>query len=123
MNRRRALAFCLFAGPAAWAGAQPAKPPAKTMRVGLLRVVPLPATAGGIHKTFVETLRELGWIEGRNIVYDAVDSGGDESRLSEAAVALVARRPDVIYVTNGPTARAAFGATRTIPIVFHSVPD
>ena len=124
MNRRQALAFGLFAGAAAWARAQPAKPAAKTMRVGLLRVLPLPATTTGpLHKTFVETLRELGWVEGRNIVYDPVDSGGDDSRLPEAAVALIARRPDVIYVTNGPTARAAFGATRTIPIVFHSVPD
>lgn len=123
MNLRRKIVLAFVAAPVAFARAQPAKPPAKPMRVGLLRVGPAPTNPGALHKILVETLRELGWVEGRNIVYDAVYADADEARLSEAAAMLVARRPDVIYVSNGPTARAAFGATRSIPIVFSSVPE
>ena len=82
---------------------------------------PAPAAPGLLHKVLVETLRELGWIEGQNIVYDAAYADGDERRLPEVAAALVARRPDVIFANTSPLAQAAFGATRTIPIVFASV--
>jgi len=122
MNRRRDFLLALAASPVALASAQSAKPPAKTMRVGIVRVGALSQMAP-LHKVLVDTLRDLGWVEGRTVVYDIAHAGGDEARLAEAATALVARRPDVIYGSNGPTARAAAGATRTIPIVFSSVPE
>jgi ABC-type uncharacterized transport system substrate-binding protein len=127
MTTRRRFVFGATALPAlAWmpfARAQSAKPAAKVMRVGLLLINPAVAVRGPNTTLLIEMLRELGWIEGRNISYEFSSADGDESRLPEAAAALVARRPDVICVNNGPLARAAFAATRTIPIVFHSVPD
>lgn len=123
---RRRLLLAVAAWPAlAWmklVHAQPAKPPAKVMRVGILRSG-TPAAPAPLTKLFIETMRELGWVEGRNVVYDFAYAEGDEARLPEAATALVARRPDVIYASNGPMAQAAFGRTRTIPIVFSSVQD
>lgn len=92
------------------------------MRVGLLRLGTEQSATRAPPKILIETLRELGWVEGRNVVYDAAYAA-DGAGLSEAAAALAARRPDVIYASNGPTARAVFGSTRTIPIVFSSVPD
>ena len=71
----------------------------------------------------MQTLRELGWVEGRNVVYDRVYAEGDFSRLPALAAELVARKPDLVYTVNNPTALAAHGKTRTIPIVFSSVLD
>ena len=122
MNGRRDFLLMLATSPIALANAQSAKPPAKMMRVGIVRVGALPQVAP-LHQVLLDTLRELGWVEGRTVVYDIAHANGDEARLAEAATALVARRPDVIYASNGPTARAAAGATRTIPIVFSSVPE
>jgi putative ABC transport system substrate-binding protein len=95
------------------------------MRVGLLRLeTPPPAAGPGpLAKVFIDTMRELGWVEGRNIVYDFAYADGDAARLPETAAALVARRPDVIYTTNNQITQAAFRATRTIPIVFSTVSE
>jgi putative tryptophan/tyrosine transport system substrate-binding protein len=70
-----------------------------------------------------QALRELGWIEGRNIAieyhWQILDS--DQVRVDTAE--LVARNPDVIVTTGAPTLAAAQNATRTIPIVFVLVTD
>jgi putative ABC transport system substrate-binding protein len=63
-------------------------------------------------------MRELGWVEGRNILYDRVFADDDYSRLPALAVALVARAPDVIWVVPNVATLAAYAATRSIPIVF-----
>ncbi|MGQ0524837.1 MAG: ABC transporter substrate-binding protein [Betaproteobacteria bacterium] len=104
------------------AHAQSKAPGGKPVRVGML-------SAGRVSgpqiypKLFVETLRELGWVEGRNVVYDRVFAEGDFSRLPALAADLVARKPDLVYANNNPTALAAHGKTRTIPIVFSSALD
>ena len=126
MNRR---VFVVAA--AAWSAlvcignthAQPAKASTKVMRVGLLQLGVASAVPGPNRKAFMDTMRELGWVDGRNIVYDYAHANGDETRLPEAAASLVARRPDVIYTTNNQITQAAFRATRTIPIVFSTVSE
>ena len=123
MNRRVFLVAVAALPALAWidpARAQSAKAPGgKVMRVGILRHSGTPS----LHTVFVDTLRELGWIEGRNVVYDIASTDGDDKRLPEVAAALVARRPDVIYASNNPLVLAALGQTRTIPIVFAAVFD
>jgi putative ABC transport system substrate-binding protein len=66
-------------------------------------------------------MRELGWVEGRNVTYDRVYAEGDETRLPELGGQLVARKADLLYVTTNPEALAVQGKTRTIPIVFSAV--
>ena len=125
--KRRVFVLAAAAWPTlGWidpARAQSAKPAAKVMRVGFLRLTPAPPTPGANIKAFIDTMRELGWIEGRNIVYDYVSANGDEARLAEAAAALVARRPDVIHTTNNQQTQAALRTTRTVPIIFTSVSE
>ena len=70
-----------------------------------------------LEKIFVDTLSELGWVEGRNIVYDRVYADDDVRRIPALAAALVKRNPDLIYTITFEPAREAFAATRTIPIV------
>ena len=74
-------------------------------------------------KPFFDQMRELGWIEGQNIVYDWVCADDQMAILPRLAAELVARKPDLIYAPPTPAALAAKQATRTIPIVFGAVTD
>jgi len=66
-------------------------------------------------------MRELGWIEGRNVTYDRVYAEGNPARLPDLAGELVARRPDLLYTTPNAEALALAAKTRSIPIVFGAV--
>jgi putative ABC transport system substrate-binding protein len=72
-------------------------------------------------QTWMELIRhklsDRGWIEGKNISFEYRNAHGDPSRFAEAAVALVGLKVDVILAPSAPAVRAAYAATRTIPIV------
>jgi putative ABC transport system substrate-binding protein len=65
-------------------------------------------------------LRDLGYVEGKNITIVARYADGDSSRLPTLVNELIALRPDVILVS-GNAIRAAMAATRTIPLVSFSM--
>jgi putative ABC transport system substrate-binding protein len=91
-------------------------------RVGVLA----PSTAAREEvtlKPFFEQMRQLGWIEGQNIVYDRAYADDQQQLLGRLAAELVARKPDLIYAPPTPAALAAKQATNTIPIVFGAVWD
>jgi len=117
MNTRRRFLLVLAALYPGLSGAQPAKLGGKPVRVGILSAA-LSSSAQLASHRFVDAMRELGWIGGRNIVYDRVYAEGDEARLPALAMELLARRPDLVYVQTHPEARAVLERTRTIPIVF-----
>ena len=95
------------------AEAQQAK---KIPRIGYLTVSSLSANAARI-EAFRQGLRELGYVEGKNIVIEWRSAEGKFERQGELAAELVRLKVDVI-VTSGPTmTRAAKEATVTIPIV------
>jgi putative ABC transport system substrate-binding protein len=120
MTTRRELLIALGVLSAGLARAQPAERAGKTMRVGILSQETRAAAEAGSSKTVIDALRELGWVEGLNILYDAVYAENDASRLPALAAALVARAPDLIWVVPASAALAAFASTRRIPIVFSS---
>jgi putative tryptophan/tyrosine transport system substrate-binding protein len=71
----------------------------------------------GRREAFRQALRELGYVEGENIVIEYRYAEGKFDRLPDLATELVRLKVDVILST-GPTAtRAAKGVTTTIPIV------
>lgn len=74
-------------------------------------------------KPFFDQMRELGWVEGRNIVYDRAYANDQHQELPRLASALVARRPEVIYAPPLPAAVAARQATSSVPIVFATGTD
>jgi putative ABC transport system substrate-binding protein len=79
---------------------------------------PDPATAGSNRLApFLGTLRELGYIDGRNIRLDIRFAENRLDRLPALAAELVKARPAVIYTYTTPGAFAAAGATTSIPIV------
>jgi putative ABC transport system substrate-binding protein len=73
--------------------------------------------------TFVQVLKQLGWIEGRNLQIDIRWAGGDPAEIRTHAEDLVARGPDVILVTGNAGMPPLLRATRTIPIIFNNVAD
>jgi putative ABC transport system substrate-binding protein len=68
-------------------------------------------------------LRELGWIEGRNVYFDVRWAGADVARQRDYARELVALTPDVILVNGTAATQAVRDATRTIPVVFVNLSD
>jgi putative ABC transport system substrate-binding protein len=68
-------------------------------------------------------LRELGYVEGRNLVIDFRWAEGDLARLPALANELIALKPDVLVTATTPGAMAAKRATKSIPVVLASVGD
>ena len=113
------LALSLLAAPLA-AEAQQA---AKVARIGYLS--PNLATGPHLREAFRQGLRDLGYVEGRNLVIEYRDAEGKVERLPALAAELVALKVDVIVTEGGNTVvpLAAKQATRTLPIVFATAAD
>ena len=88
-----------------------AQPAGKLFRVGYL------STAGSVFEPFRQGLRELGYVEGQNLMLETRLAHGRLDRLSALAAELVRTRPDVIAAVSSPAIRATRQATTTIPIV------
>jgi putative ABC transport system substrate-binding protein len=117
LNRRDflgAIAIGTIATPLAVA-----QPAAKIFRIGYLATNATPH----FQKAFRQGLRDLGYIEGRNLVIEDRDAEGKLERLPALAAKLVALKVDVIVASGTPAALAARQATRTLPIVFAAVAD
>jgi putative ABC transport system substrate-binding protein len=120
IDRRTFLAgtgAVLLAAPLA-AEAQQA---AKIVRIGYLA---LDLTLSRhLQESFRQGLRDLGYIEGRNVVIEYRDADGKLKRLPALAAELVALKVDVIVAPSTVAALATKQATRTIPIVFIGAGD
>jgi ABC-type uncharacterized transport system substrate-binding protein len=99
-----------------------AQQPEKIFRIGFLD----PSTAssmGGLLEVFRQELRKLGWIEGKNLIFEYRLAEQKPERLPELAAELVRLKVDLIVTSGGPSALAAKGATSTVPIVMANVGD
>jgi putative tryptophan/tyrosine transport system substrate-binding protein len=72
---------------------------------------------------FREVMRELGYVEGQNVIVEARYAEGKAERFQEFAEEMVRLKVDIIIVFTTPAARAAKNATTTIPIVFPTAID
>jgi putative ABC transport system substrate-binding protein len=121
MTDRRAFIGTLAGGLLAAPLAARAQQAAKVPRIGYLgRDV---ARGPHLPEAFRQGLRELGYVEGRNVVIEYKDAKGKSEPLPALAAELVALKVDVIVAASILPAQAARQATRTIPIVFASVGD
>jgi putative tryptophan/tyrosine transport system substrate-binding protein len=93
-----------------------AQQPAKIPRIGFLSTVSLSSVAART-ESFRQGLRELGYVEGKNITIEWRDAEGKLDRLSERAAELVRLKVDVIVTAAPAPTRATKEATVTIPIV------
>jgi len=94
----------------------------KAPRIGFLTAVSVSSFAGRT-EAFRQGLRELGYVEGKNIVIEYRYGDGKTDRLNQLADELVHIKVDVIVTGCAPATIAAKDATRTIPIVMASDAD
>src|SRR5262245_37985459 len=119
--RRREFITLLSGAAVGWPVAANAQQAAKIARIGWLGVHLAPNPQA--REAFRQGLRELGYVEGRNLVIEYRDAEGKFDRFPALAAELVALKVDVIVAPNTVNALAAKQATRTIPIVFATVSD
>jgi putative ABC transport system substrate-binding protein len=117
---RRRDFFTLLGAAAAWPLAARAQGAGDLPRVAILS--PEPETAEWL-PIFLGRLRELGYVDGRNIRLDTRFAENRFDRLPALAAELVKARPAVIYTYSEPGAFAAAGATASIPIVVNTGAD
>jgi putative ABC transport system substrate-binding protein len=112
----------LLAGASAMTRPRPAhaEAPAKMARIGYLASN---LTNKGPLEAFRQGLRDLGYVEGRNLVIDYRDAQGKLEPLAQLAAELVALNVDVIVASSTAAALAAKQVTTSVPIVFATVPD
>src|SRR5215470_3234094 len=72
---------------------------------------------GEFVKAFEDGMAALGYVEGRNVVYEQRAANGNADLLPDRVAEMLHRRVDVIVAINNPTVVAAQKVTRTIPIV------
>jgi len=117
--KRRAFisgAAAVLAAPLAAEGQQPAK----IARIGYLSYLGTNNRSASphLHEAFLQGLRDLGYVEGRNLVIEYRRAEGKLERLPALAAELVALKVDVIMAVGTAEALAAKHATSTLPIVF-----
>jgi len=110
------LVLSIFMTPSA----AEAQQPSKLYRIGYLGTNPPPANWWD---ALLDGLRERGYSEGRNLVFERRFSEGNAERFPELAAELVQLRVDLILVHTTPAAIAAKHATQTIPIVIPTAID
>src|SRR5215471_301470 len=120
--RRREFITLLGSAAVAWPLAVHAQQPTTVPRVGYLSDESS-SLGFASFEPLAQRLRELGYLEGRTIVFEHRYAEGKTEALSDLAADLVRLKVDVIVAVGTPAARAAKNATEMIPIVFTRIAD
>jgi putative tryptophan/tyrosine transport system substrate-binding protein len=121
---RRTFVAIVAAGACVWSLSVAAQQSAKIWRIGFLGLTsPRAAVSVARVEALRAGLRELGYIEGKNIAIEFRWADGDYDRLPGLAEELVRQKVDVLVTYSTPGAMAARRATQSIPIVLASVAD
>ncbi len=113
---RRREFINLVGGAAAWPLAARAQQPGKVYRIGLLDMTPAASNAANFD-ALRKGLRELGYVEGQNLVLDYRSVDGRPERFPQLAAELVRLNVDLIVTRSTQAVMAAKNATGTIPVV------
>jgi len=95
---------------------------ARVYRIGVLEAIPEAQNATNLD-ALRRGLRELGYVEGQNLLFEYRSADGHPERFPELASALVRLKVDVIVTRGTPATAAAKDATRTIPVVMATMGD
>jgi putative ABC transport system substrate-binding protein len=115
-TRRRKLLVLLGTTAASWRFVARAQQPGKVPHIGYVSMGSMRSN-GTFLDAFRDGLRELGYVDGKNIVIDVRWAGDSAAELPRLAASLVKDRPSALLGTCIPSTRAAKEATRTIPVV------
>jgi ABC-type uncharacterized transport system substrate-binding protein len=122
--KRREFITLLGGAAVGWPLAAGAQQSERVRRIGVL----MPSAADDPEyqarmTAFLQGLAQLGWLDGRNLRIDTRWAVADADRIRKYAAELVALAPDVILAPGSATTGPLLQATRTIPIVFTTIPD
>jgi putative ABC transport system substrate-binding protein len=120
--RRREFITLLSGAAVAWPLAARAQQPGKLPTIGLLGGS-TPSAMSQWVSAFIQRLRDLGWIDGRNMAIEYRWAEGRSERFTEIAAEFVRLKVDVIVTSATAAAVAAGHATSVIPIVFTTAAD
>jgi putative ABC transport system substrate-binding protein len=120
MKRRKFIT--LVGGAAAWPLAARAQQPGKLPTIGFLGGA-APSVESERVVAFVQRLRELAWVDGRNLAIEYRWAEGRDERYAENAAEFVRLKVDIIVTSGTPATLAAKQETAVIPIVFAAVSD
>jgi len=121
--RRREFIKGMVGSAAAWPLTARAQQREQMRRVGVLESAGIETDQQAGVAVFKEVLRQLGWIEGRNVRLEVRWSGADPAKARKNAEELVALQTDVIKVTGALGLQTLLQTTRSVPIVFNSIAD
>jgi putative ABC transport system substrate-binding protein len=123
--RRREFIALLGSGVAGWPlAAARAQQPERMRRIGILmNGIASDAALQSHVAAFVEALRQLGWIDGKNLRIDVRWNAGDAALARLYAAQLIGLQPDVILASSTTNLTVVRDATNTIPVVFTRVSD
>lgn len=79
------------------------------------------ASGAELFAALIQGMRDLGWLEGKNVEYRIVYAYSDVNRMDVLARELIRQKAEVIVAGSAPTARALQRATKTLPIVMANV--
>jgi putative ABC transport system substrate-binding protein len=122
MMKRREFISLLGGAAAAWPLAARAQQAGKLPTIGFLGSG-TPSVQGQRVAAFVQRLRELGWIDGRDLAIEYRWAEGRDKRYTEIAAEFARLKVDVIVTSATPATLAAKQATAVIPIVFVNALD
>jgi ABC-type uncharacterized transport system substrate-binding protein len=122
IGRREFITLLGGAAAAVWPVAARAQQPSKLQTIGFLGPT-TPSSQSQHLAAFVQRLRELGWIEGRDVAIEVRWAEGRDERYAQIANEFVRLKVDVILTHNTLPVLAAKQATSVIPIVFASAGD
>jgi putative ABC transport system substrate-binding protein len=121
---RFAILIVAAAAILAACGGAAAEHPKQVYRIAMLRVdAAADPRAQGLTEVFRQGLRELGYVEGQNVVIAYRHADGDLARLPALAAELVASKPDIIVSQGTPATLALKRTTSSIPIVVGGAGD
>jgi putative tryptophan/tyrosine transport system substrate-binding protein len=123
MNKRKLGSFALCMMLIALCVPAEAQQPTKIPRIGYLDTSGDPSAPSGRLEAFRQGLRDLGYIEGKNILVEPRYAEGQLDRFPSLVAELVQLKVDVLIVSALPAIRAAQQATKTIPIVMVTTQD
>jgi putative tryptophan/tyrosine transport system substrate-binding protein len=122
--RRREFITLLGGAAASWPLAARAQQTERMRHIGVLMSLAADDRQGQARlAAFVQSLREAGWTEGRNLQIDTRWAAGNANNARKYATELVALAPDVILASGGTVVGPLLEATRIVPIVFTQTSD
>jgi putative ABC transport system substrate-binding protein len=121
--KRREFIGLVFLAVIGWPCAAAAQTSGRISRIAVLMPYGEGETSDSIRSAFEQALRDLSWVDGRNVRIEYRLAGGDFERLRSLAKEAVKLHPDVIVALNTPLVAAVLDETRSIPVVFGLVSD